>query len=355
MYCLIMAGGSGTRFWPRSREKRSKQFLNILGNKTLIESTLSRFKTLTSSDNIYIVTKESQREEIFKYIHEIPQDNIIFEPAGKNTAPCIGLGTLIIQQNDPEGIIVVSPGDHQIKGEKLFKKTIDAAVNIAENRDCFVTIGITPNRPATGYGYIQIDGDIGSVNDISAYSVRTFAEKPNYNTAKRFIKSGDFFWNSGIFIFKASVFIKAVEEYLPDLYDGLMLLKKSLADGNFNKKLNNVYRRIKSISIDYGIMEKADNVCLVKGDFDWNDLGSWEQIYELSKKNKNGNAVSGEVILHDVSNSFISSDEFVAVIGLDDIVVVQDNGATIICKRERSEEIKDIVDKLKRRNLKKYL
>ncbi len=350
-----MAGGSGTRFWPKSREKKAKQFLNIFGKKSLIENTISRFEKITPSENIYVVIKSSQKNEIKNHIGNVPRSNIIFEPVGKNTAPCIGLGALFIQHKNPEEIMVVSPADHLIQKEKIFNQTINAAVDVAKNNNCFVTIGIMPDRPATGYGYIQTNKNIGPVNDIDVYTVRTFAEKPDLETAERFINSGDFYWNSGIFIFKLQIFFKAVKKFLPDLYKGLMDLKTSIDKDNFEKKLNKIYPKLKSISIDYGIMEKTNNVCIVKGNFPWSDLGSWDQVYQISKKNKNGNAVTGKVITHEVKNSYINTDELVAVVGLKNIVVIQNDGATIICKKNKAEDIKNIVEQLKKRNLSKYL
>jgi len=355
IYCLLMAGGSGTRFWPKSREKKPKQFLNIYGKKSLIENTISRFEKLTPPKNIYIVTKESQKKEIKKYIHNIPIDNVIFEPVGKNTAPCIGLGVLFIQSKDPESIIIVSPADHLIQKQNIFIKTINAGVKVAQDNNCFVTIGITPDRPATGYGYIQSNKKIRTVNNINVYTVSTFAEKPDVETAQRFINSGDFYWNSGIFIFKVQTYFKAVKKFLPDLYKALMDIKSSLTKNDFGEKLHKIYPTLKSTSIDNGIMEKADNVCIVKGNFPWNDLGSWEQVYKLSKKNNNGNTLNGKVITKNVKNSYIDTDEMVAVLGLKDIIIVQNEGATIICRKDKSEDIKDIVEELKKKKLNKYL
>lgn len=355
MYCLLMAGGSGTRFWPKSREKTAKQYLNIYGKKSLIENTISRFEKIVPPENLYIVTKEAQKKEIKKYIGKVPENNIIFEPVGKNTAPCIGLGALLIQHKDPEGILIVSPADHLIQKEKKFSQTINTAVKVAEEHNCFVTIGISPDRPATGYGYIQSKKSIGPINTIDVYKVRTFAEKPDTETAEKFIESGDFFWNSGIFIFKIKTFFIALKKYLPELHEGLSELKKSLDKKNFEKKLHKIYPKLKSISIDYGIMEKTDNVCVVKGDFPWNDLGSWEQVYQISPKNKEGNVLHGNVITQDVNNSYISTDKMLAVVGLKDVVVVQNDDATIICRKDKSEDIKNIVLQLKKKNLKKYL
>ncbi len=355
IHCLLMAGGSGTRFWPKSREKKAKQFLNIYGKKSLIENTISRFEKIVPPDKIYIVTNKLQKKEIKRYIHNIPLNNVIFEPVGKNTAPCIGLGALFIQLKDPESIIIVSPADHLIHKEKIFAQTINAGVKVAKDKNCFVTIGITPDRPATGYGYIQSNKRIGSVNNIDVYTVSTFAEKPDEETAQRFINSGDFYWNSGIFIFKVQTYFQAVKKFLPDLYKAFIDIKSFITKKDFEKKLNKIYPKLKPTSIDNGIMEKAENVCVVKGNFPWSDLGSWEQVYQISKKNNNGNAVSGKVIIKDVKNSYIETDEMIAVLGLKDVIIVQSDGATIICQRDKSEDIKDIVEELKKKKLNTYL
>ena len=356
MYCVIMAGGVGTRFWPRSREGKSKQFLRILGNKSLIQSTLDRFKPLTSLKNVYVVGNQLQAEALKEHVPEVESENILLEPMGKNTAPCIGLAALFVQQRDPDGVMVVSPADHLIQKEAIFRKTIKAAVKLAAERDVLVTVGIPPDRPATGYGYIQLDEKIGSTGGVEAYRVKTFAEKPNLATAQRFCKSGDFLWNSGIFIWRVSSLMRTLEEFLPNLYDSLMEIQKYLDKRQYGDVLQRVYRQIRSISIDYGVMEKAKNVCVVKGNFLWNDLGSWEQVYKLSSKDKSGNASVGDTVLIDTKDSYVySSKGVVAVVGIENVVVVQEGGATLVCKREKAEEVRQVVDRLRRKKLLKYV
>ena len=356
MYCVIMAGGSGTRFWPLSREKKPKQFLTIFGKRSLIQSTLLRFKPMVNWEDIYVVAKKTQEEEIKKHILEVPQENLLFEPFGKNTAPCIGLAAAVIQKRDPDGIMIVSPADHLVKKEAVFRKTIDAAVKLASEKDGLVTIGIFPDRPATGYGYIQVDEKIDSINKTEAFTVKTFAEKPDLATAQRFLESGDFFWNSGIFIFRISVFLKALEKFLPDLYESLLEIQAHLGKPDYEEVLQKAYKQIRGISIDYGVMEKAKNVYLVKGDFLWNDLGGWEQMYKLSHRDKNGNFTSGNVVLLDTKNSYVHTTEgVVAVLGLEDIVVIHEKGAILVCKRDEGEKVKQIVELLKRQKLTKYI
>ncbi len=355
MYCVIMAGGSGTRFWPRSREERSKQFLTIFGQKSLMESTLKRYSTMVPWKDTYIVTKKSQKEELEKHRLDVPEENLIYEPFGRNTAPCIGLAALVVEKRDPDGVMIVSPSDHLIQAKKNFKRTILAGVQLAEEKDGMVTIGIKPDRPSTGYGYIQVHQDIGTVDGMKAFSIKTFAEKPNLATARRFLKSGDFYWNSGIFIFRVSCFMKEVKAHLPDLFDGLQEIKKHMGKPNYEDVLQNVYQQIPNISIDYGIMEKTSHVYLIRGDFGWNDLGSWDQVYKLSPKDSDGNVVVGDAMLVDVKNSYVyNSKGIVAVLGLEDVVVVHEGGATLVCRRDRAEDVKLIVDRLKRKQWAKY-
>ena len=353
---LIMAGGSGTRFWPRSREKKPKQFLKIFGNETLIQSTINRFLPLTSKENIFIISKEVQKEEIEKQNLTVPVENILFEPTGKNTLPCIGLASLIMSRQNPDGIIIVTPSDQLIDNHPLFRETIKTAIEIAEKENGFVTIGITPTKPATGFGYIEIESLLKTGNDIAAYKVKQFVEKPNLETALKYVNAKTFFWNSGMFIFKSSVLWDAIKRFSPDIFAALIEIESHIGKPSFNSELNRIYSSIEGISIDYGIMEKADNVYLVKGDFVWNDLGSWEQVYELSEKDASNNATYGEVLLEDTENSYVyTSQGIIAVMGMKDILAVQDGNATLICKRERGEDIKKLVERLRSPELNKYI
>ena len=356
MHCIIMAGGSGTRFWPKSREHKPKQFLTIFGKKSLVQSTGARFQSMMPNDHIFVIAKENQRDEIHTQLSAFQPDNFIFEPIGKDTAPCIGLASHFVQQKDPDAIVVVTPADHLIRKVSQFRKTINAAVQLAEKEDRFVTIGIPPDQPATGYGYIQVNGTLGKISGVHAYNVKTFAEKPNLATAQRFVESGDFYWNSGMFIFKVSVLFKAIETFLPDLFEGLMEIKKSLKKRDCHKVIEHVYHQIKAISIDYGIMEKTKNVCLVKGGFVWSDLGNWEQVYRLNPKDREGNVVQGDVVLQDVKNSYVNASKgLITVVGLENIVVVQEGNATLVCSRDHVEDVKKVLAHLKRKKRTKYL
>lgn len=356
MYCLIMAGGSGTRFWPRSKVKRPKQFLNILGEQSLIQETIGRFSTFTSNENIYVVSNKTQAHVLEEQTPMLPKVNLIYEPVGKNTLPCIGLAAMFAEIEDPDGIMVVSPSDHLIQDNELFRDTVLAGAKIADEKNGIVTIGIKPTYPATGFGYVQTSNDITGNSAIKQFKVAGFVEKPNEETAKTYLQNGGFYWNSGLFIFKVSVFLEAVQEFAPQLYTDLKKIQAEIGKPLFEQTLDTIYKAVESISVDYGIMEHATNLYLVEGNFDWNDLGSWESVYQVNPKDENGNAHSGEVIFHDSKNSFIHTDSgLVALVGLDDVIVVQDGNTTLVCKREKAEEVKHIVDQLKAKNRKEYL
>lgn len=356
LYTLIMAGGSGTRFWPRSKTLKPKQYLNIFGEKSLLEDTIDRFATFTKHEKIYIVSSAMQAAVLEKQTPMLPRQNLIYEPVGKNTLPCIGLAAMYAELEDPDGIMVVSPSDHLITNNALFQDTVMAAAKIADERDGIVTIGITPTYPATGYGYVKTAENITGKEKINQFKVERFVEKPNEETASGYLKQGGFYWNSGLFIFKVSVFLSAVKQFAPALYADLRKIQADLGKPAFPQTLDTIYRAVQSISVDYGIMEHASNIYLVEGNFDWNDLGSWESVYLTDKKDKNGNAGSGETLLVDTKNSYVHADNsLVAVVGMDDVIVVQDGDTILVCKRDKAEDVKKIVDQLKAEQKNKYL
>lgn len=355
-YCLIMAGGAGTRFWPKSLVKKPKQYLSLFGEQSLIQETVKRFANFIPENSIYVVSAKGQKSVLEEQTTNLPKGNMIYEPFGKNTLPAIGLAALFISKKDPDGIMVVSPADHLIHNDELFRQTIESAVQIADEKDGIVTIGITPKHPATGYGYVKTAAEVKIGQTIKSFEVNKFVEKPNLEVATGYLKSGDYFWNSGIFIFKVSVFLNSVQKYAPKLYTDLLRIKEHIGEADYEEALTRIYGEVESISVDYGILEKADNVFLVQGDFIWNDLGSWEEVYKYDKKDENGNAVSGEAILLETKNSYISApNSLVAVVGLDDVIVVQEGDTILVCKRERAEDIKAVVEEIKKRKLDQYL
>lgn len=355
-FCLIMAGGSGTRFWPGSRNSKPKQYLRIFGNESLIQSTINRFAAFTPVENIYIVSNKAQSQVLEAQTSMLPLKNLIYEPVGKNTLPCIGLAAMYAEKLDKDGIMVVSPSDHLINNSGLFQHTIHAAADIAQNRNGIVTIGITPTYPATGYGYVQVDTEVEPNGEIKRFKVKKFVEKPSEKVAKEYLSEGGFYWNSGLFIFKIGVFLDAVQKYAPTLYANLRKIQEDLGNPGFENTLDSIYRSLESISIDYGIMEFADNIYLVEGNFDWNDLGSWESVYLASEKDSLGNVCKGETVVVDSANSYVSTDQgIVALIGVDDLIVVRDGNAVVVCKRDKAEQIKTVVDQIKLRGLEGYL
>lgn len=353
LYAIIMAGGVGSRFWPRSKKRKPKQLLNIFGENTMIQDTVKRLKGLVDSEKIYIITNEMQRPGIEEQLEQIPKENIIVEPFGRNTAACIGLASILIQQKDKDSVTFVLPADHIIKEEQEFQKTLINAANFAFESKGLVTIGIIPSRPETGYGYIQIDESQVKAN---VYQVYTFAEKPNYSTAVRFLESGDFLWNSGMFIWRTDTILNEIKEIMPDLFEGLQQIKNDIGSIRYNDTLVKVYGQLKKISIDYGIMEKSKNVFLVKGNFSWNDVGSWEAVYQLSDKDEEGNVKVGDVYTDLTVDSYVySPNKFTAIIGVDNLIVINNDDALLICKRDKSQEVKKVIDYLKFNKLDEHL
>lgn len=353
MYGVIIAGGKGERFWPQSRSNKPKQFLKMVGNMTMLRATFNRIVKIVPPENIIVVTNKLLLKRVEEQLPELAKENILIEPIGKNTAPAIALAALYINEIDPGATMAVFPADHVIKNQDKFRQALRHARKLAERTDGLVTIGIPPKRPETGYGYIQANF---SDEIQGGYRVKTFAEKPTIGTAKRFIQSGDFFWNSGMFIWKASVILREMEENIPELYEPLAKLKGQFKKKTFASKLKKAFSAIKSTSIDYAVMEVSKNVYMVKGEFEWNDLGSWEALYDLSNKNKDGNAIEGNVSVIDTKNSLIrTTGKYVATIGLDDMIVIATDDVVLIAPRERAQEIKDLVESLKKSNNKKYL
>ena len=352
-----MAGGSGTRFWPRSRVAKPKQYLSLFGDQSLIQESVQRFANFIPEESIYVVSAKSQQTVLESQTGNLPKKNLIYEPVGKNTLPAIGLAALFIAEKDPDGILIVSPSDHLIQNDELFRQCIDSAALIADQKEGIVTIGITPKHPATGYGYVQTAEEIQIGQPIKSFSVSRFVEKPNVEVATGYLKQGGFFWNSGIFVFKVSVFLNAVQQYAPELFADLMRIKEHIGKDSYETALDRIYREVNSISIDYGILEKASNVFLVQGDFVWNDLGSWEEVYKYDRnKDENQNATVGEVVLIDTQNSYVyAPNSLVAVVGMDDVIVVQEGDTILVCKRDRAEDIKSVVGEITKRKLDQYL
>lgn len=361
VFPVIMAGGVGTRFWPRSREKSPKQLLEIIGKGTLIQNTVKRLGGFLSVQNCFVVTNRTQKPLASKQLEAVHVDDgkILVEPIGRNTAPCIGLAALHIRRINPQGIMVVLPADHLISDLVEYERVIRLAVEIARESGSLITIGIQPTYPETGYGYIQMYNENGVHNPFftrGVYRVKTFAEKPSLQVAEKFLASGDFLWNSGQFVWRVDVILKKIEHFLPELYEELMKVERTIGTPQYNAALEKAYGVIRGVSIDYGVMEKADDVYIIPGNFGWNDIGSWDEVYRMSGKDENGNAITGLVWQKDTKNCYIYSQErFIATIGVGDLIVVDTGDALLICKRGKSQEVKDVVDYLKRKQMNDYL
>ncbi len=359
VYAVIMAGGVGTRFWPRSRERYPKHLLEIAGKGTMLQNTVKRLEDYVTMRDLFVVTNRLQKAHVMKQLPLVPEENIVIEPMGRNTAPCIGLAALHVKRLDPEAIMMVIPADHIIQDVKEFHRVLGIAIETAEQSGSLMTIGIQPTHPETGYGYIQVVNEEGPHNPYFAkgvLKVKTFAEKPNLQTAERFLASGDFLWNSGMFVWRVSTILKEIERQLPDLYCELEKIDKTIGTPQYQPTLEMVYGLIRNISIDYGVMEKAAEVYVIPGSFGWNDLGSWDEVSRISGKDDSGNTITGKVIQKDTRNSYIfSPGKVVATIGVEDLIIVNTDDALLICKKGRSQDVKEISDYLKRKQMTEYL
>lgn len=349
-----MAGGSGTRFWPYSRDAKPKQFLDVLGTgRSLLQMTFDRFKEVTSEDKIWVVSNEKYKGLIQEQLPELEDHQVLLETDKRNTAPCIAYASYKIMKQDPNAVLVVSPSDHAIFKEKDFLNVIDTATTSAATEDKLITIGIRPNRPETGYGYIQY---LSNPED-SIKKVKTFTEKPETQLAVKFLESGDFLWNSGIFVWSIDSIIRAFEKYeeeIASLFAGGLGKYFTPDEPAFIKK---VYSQCKSISIDYAVMEKADNVYVVPGDFGWSDLGSWNALHEIKKKDQNDNVVEGDVLTYDSQDNYIKGrkGKVTVVQGCEGLLIADFNDVLLVCKKEDSSIFREFITDVKSEKGERYV
>lgn len=356
-YAIIMAGGIGSRFWPISRTSHPKQFIDILGTgKTLIQHTYDRFLKICPPENIYIVTNESYLELVKTQLPSIAYEQILTEPVMRNTAPCVAYGCYKIESLNPDAVIVVAPSDHLIMDEAAFVESINKSMETALAEDCLITLGIKPSRPDTGYGYIQFTNQLLN-NDF--HKVKTFTEKPTLDIAKTFIQSGDFLWNAGIFVWSAKAIVNAFGRYLPDMHDIFADARSVYNSENERSYVGTAYQQCTNISIDYGIMEKAENVYVLPSEFGWSDLGTWASVYQLAEKDYVGNAVipAEKVIMYDSSNCMVNvpDEKLVVLQGLHDFIVVESNNTLLICPRDKEQSVKQVVADVKQKFGTKYI
>jgi len=348
-YAVIMAGGSGTRFWPLSRKKLPKQFLSLFGTTSLLRQTYERIHPLFTDERILIITNADYVELVKKELPEIPVANIIGEPIARNTAPCIALAAALIALRNPDSTMTVLPADHLITNLQQFQETLLIGREYVNKEHHLVTIGIEPNRPETGYGYIKYDRE-----DLTTIKkVLLFEEKPSQERAQAFIESGEYLWNSGMFMWKTTTILNAFSQYLPNISSAIKTFQSHFEPDQAEKSIHTFYSEVESISIDYGIMERAEQVKVIPADMGWSDVGSWIAAWELATKDKQGNFLKGSHIeLVNTTNSYIqnSGKHLIAVVGLDNIIVVETEDAILIMPAEKSQQVKQLIEQ----NLKSY-
>lgn len=356
VYSVLMAGGAGTRFWPLSRHHFPKQLLNITGNRTLIQQCYDRMIHISESERVLIVTNSLLQRVIREQIPALSEKNFIIEPFGRNTAPCILLTALLLVARDSESVMVVVPADHLIEDEQKFFQVVRTGIEFVERHGGLVTIGIKPAYPETGYGYVQAGEVVEEIAGHAVHRVKTFAEKPDEETARRFVESGDFYWNSGMFIWKVRDILAEGDKYLPDIMLELRKAVQFYGDDRFEKTLEVAYQKIRGISIDFGVMEASSMVYMIPGDFRWNDVGSWDVVAEIGNEQRDNNtfkAVDGVAI--ESSNNYIHANEkVVALIGVDDLIIIDTPDALLVCRKGQSQKVKLVVDTLKLKGLEKY-
>lgn len=351
---LIMAGGRGERFWPKSRKNLPKQFLSLTDDgKTMIQLTVERILPLVNMEDIYIVTNRDYKALVQEQLPNLPEGNVLCEPVGKNTAPCIGLGAVHMKKKYGDAVMMVLPSDHLIKYTSIFTNTLSDACEIAEQGENLVTIGITPDCPETGYGYIKFKADKALGR---GFEVERFVEKPNLETAKEYLASEQYLWNSGMFIWKVSTILKNLEQHLPETYNGLCKIGEAIGCEEEQTVLEREFQAFKSESVDYGIMEKAKNIYILSGSFGWDDVGSWLAVGRIKKSNEFGNVVSGNVITVDSKNVIIQGgDKLIATVGLENVIVVDTEDALLICEKDHAGDIKKVLENLRICNRTEYL
>ncbi|MGA1868129.1 MAG: mannose-1-phosphate guanylyltransferase [bacterium] len=356
-YAVIIAGGQGTRFWPKSRQKRPKQLLNIVGDGSLIQQTKVRIEKLIPQENILIVTGTQYGMQIREHIPGIKHDHILEEPRGRNTAAALCLASIHLLTYSKDATMIALPADHCITQEARFIHHLEMARYFARKNKCLVTLGITPTHPETGYGYIMKGGKVSGAQK-EAFWVNKFTEKPGHEDAKKFVESDNYLWNSGMFIWEVTTFWQKVQELMPDYYQWFDSLKQRIGTPSYNEFLDKVYYNIGSISVDVGIMERAEQVIVIPVDIGWNDVGSWTALDQLSEHDKDGNSARATHMLIDTHNTLIDSadkEKLVAMIGIDDLIVVDTKDVLLLCHKNRAQDIRKIVQDLETRELREYL
>lgn len=355
IYPVIMAGGTGTRFWPRSRSRFPKQFLDFNQDESMLQATFRRLSHLVPSEQIYVVTNKRYSGQVVSQLDSLEPENLIVEPMRRDTASCIGLAAAWLDRRRGDGVMVIVPSDHHIALEDQFRDTLQAAVRAAENSNCIVTLGITPTEPKTGYGYIQT-GAPQEVSGVRAFQAKTFTEKPDLERACRYLASGEFLWNSGIFVCRIGVILEAIGVHMPKLARTLDRIGKFLGTPEQDREVRRCYRDMEKVSIDFGIMEKAENILVLPCSFGWDDVGSWSVLGKMLPKDNQGNAVQGMHVGIDTRDCIVvgGDSKLVATLGVDNLIVVQTRDVVLICRRDRDQEVKDLVKLVKLPELRRF-
>ena len=346
-YAVIMCGGSGSRFWPKSRKHFPKQFLKTVGEKTMIQLTVDRISKFIPFENIFMVTNICYVNTILEQVPEISRANIIIEPMIRETAACIGYSAIKLLKNDPEAVMIVLPSDHYIEDEEEFINTLKQGLDLTEAYNCLVTMGIKPSRPETAYGYIETGKEIDEGMDIPTFKVKRFTEKPNKEKAQEFIEKGTYLWNSGMFIWKACTLLKQYKKFLPDMYLCLKRISEVIGVDGEEKIVEEEYKKIDGISIDYGILEKAWDVFVMECNFKWDDIGSWTALERYMNRDECGNSIKGRYSVIDTQNCLLYGDKrLIAAVGVEDLIVVETEDVILVCKKERDQDIKTLLKSL---------
>ena len=356
LHAVIMAGGSGTRFWPKSRQKHPKQLLRLVSDQTMLQETSLRIDALVEDNRKWIVTNRDQAEETARQLPGLPVGNLLIEPCGRNTAPCIGLAAIHIQKTDPDAVMLVMPADHLIQPTMIFQSSVKAAVELIDkDPQSLVLFGISPTYPSTGFGYIEKGNALAESQ--TAFQVASFREKPDAETAKQYLLSKKYFWNSGIFVWKVSTILKLIEELEPEIYERLQTLEAALDRGDMPEVLAEEFPQMKSISIDYAILEKAKNVIVMEALFQWDDVGSWQALTRLKTPDENGNIAEGIHVGLETKNCVISSqsEHLIATFGMENCIVVHTPDVTLVAKKDDENAVKQLIEKLKEQGYERYL
>lgn len=360
-YAVILAGGGGTRLWPKSRNETPKQFLKLLGDTTLIEQTANRINKLIPWERIIVVTNQLYQDEVKTILASVPKENIICEPEKRDTALAMLVGSIFAENLDPKAVVVNQASDHSVTDIPEFLKVITEASKVAAHTDYLVTVGITPTYPSTGMGYIKIGEDIKKLSDgLTLFKVASFTEKPNEATARGFISTGKYFWNANNYVWSTEVIEKTFQKLQPKTWERAKELS-GISTTDFHNKLEKVYENAEPISIDYAISEKADNLVLIPGDFGWDDVGDWKVVYDLEKKDISGNVLLSDgnnihtLTIESHNNLIHTNDRLVALIGLDDLVIIDTDEILMIVPKNRTQDVKKLVTRLKEEKQKDYL